>query len=313
MKTLFIIGNGFDCYGHQLKTKYTDFRRYIINNYPDYNYDYDGLIESTLMPDGDNGYDMDALVGSIISLMDNCAKPDWSELEASAGTIYASSILDRNEQYFHDVDWNDDDKAIRDAIYNNEDISNDITNGFIQLKQLFEEWAFEDLSKIDFSNVKKIRKPSFKDAVFLNFNYTSTLEDLYDIPVKNICHIHGFAKDNQSYILFGHGEEESIHVPADYFGANEAFDSLVHYMRKDTYGAIKRNQKFFNSLTKINKIYSYGFSFSDVDMCYIEEISTRINPQKVRWYFNSHDWKNNKDNIEKIKAYGYKVRKCGRW
>ena len=31
MKTLYIIGNGFDCYGHDMNTKYADFRKFLIN------------------------------------------------------------------------------------------------------------------------------------------------------------------------------------------------------------------------------------------------------------------------------------------
>ena len=33
MKTLYIIGNGFDCYGHDMNTKYADFRKFLINKY----------------------------------------------------------------------------------------------------------------------------------------------------------------------------------------------------------------------------------------------------------------------------------------
>ena len=113
--------------------------------------------------------------------------------------------------------------------------------------------------------------------------------------------------------MFGHGEDTSVDVSSDYFGAKEAFDSLVHVMRKNTGAAINKNQAFFNSITNVNKIYSYGFSFSDVDMCYLDEISRRIIPKNVRWYFNSYDWQNNKEYISKVKSYGYKIRKCYWW
>ena len=60
-------------------------------------------------------------------------------------------------------------------------------------------------------------------------------------------------------------------------------------------------------------MFPFGFSFSKVDMCYIEEISRRLKPRKIRWYFNSYDWKYNKKKVDEIKEYGYKIRRCRRW
>lgn len=54
MKTLFIIGNGFDCYGHNMNTQYIDFRNFLVNRYPEYNKAFGGILQETLMPDGDD-------------------------------------------------------------------------------------------------------------------------------------------------------------------------------------------------------------------------------------------------------------------
>jgi len=312
-KTLFIIGNGFDCYGHGLSTKYLDFRKYLTCRYPNYNLEFDGILESHIMPDGDVYYDQNDLVGSIISLIDSCTGKGWGDLEAASGAAYVESILERNEWYFNDVNWDDDEREIRNAVYDNEDLSNSVAGGFGQLRNFFEDWAFNELANIDFSYKRKLKKPSFKHSVFLNFNYTSTLEDLYHVPSQNVCHIHGYAKDIKSKIMFGHGEDENIEIPDTYYGAQNAFDSLLRYLHKDTDDAIRKNISFLNKLKGITKIYSYGFSFSDVDMCYIDEITKRLNPNKVRWYFNSFDWQNNKENIEKVRSRGYKIRQCSRW
>ena len=313
IKKLFIIGNGFDCYGHGLPTKYSDFRKYLINEYPNYNYDFDGILEPVFMPDGDEQYDNDEIVGSIISLMDNCVGEEWNDLESSSGTVYVNSILEKNEGYINEVDWDDEDNDIRHTVYSNEDVSNSISGGFIQLKKYFEDWAFDELTNLDFSNVKKLKKPSFKNSFFLNFNYTNTLEELYHVPEQNVCHIHGYVNNKDSDILFGHGEDENVEDFGNYLGVEDAFNSLLQGLRKDTNAAIKRNALFWKKLKGVTKIYSYGFSFSNVDMCYIDEISKQVNPNKVRWYFNSFDWKNNKANIEKIRSRGYKIRRCFRW
>ena len=109
-----------------------------------------------------------------------------------------------------------------------------------------------------------------------------------------MCHIHGYAKDDTSEIRFGHGEESNTRASDSYWGIDDAFDDMVSYLKKDTAGAIKKHRSFIDRLKGVNKVYSYGFSFSDVDMCYIEEISNVLEPKKVRWYFNTYDWKNNR-------------------
>ena len=66
-------------------------------------------------------------------------------------------------------------------------------------------------------------------------------------------------------------------------------------------------------MSNVKKIYSYGFSFSEVDMDYIKEISRILDAKRVRWYFNQYDWVNNKENIEKVKRLGFKIRVSRRW
>ena len=35
-----------------------DFRNFLVNRYPEYNKDFGGILQETLMPDGDEVYDM---------------------------------------------------------------------------------------------------------------------------------------------------------------------------------------------------------------------------------------------------------------
>jgi hypothetical protein len=49
---------------------------------------------------------------------------------------------------------------------------------------------------------------SFKDSLFLNFNYTRTLEKLYNIAPDKVLHIHGnVLYSDINDILFGHGDD----------------------------------------------------------------------------------------------------------
>ena len=52
---------------------------------------------------------------------------------------------------------------------------------------------------------------------------------------------------------------------------------------------------------------------SDVDMPYIEAIAKMVVPAKTRWYLNEYDMENNKNYIETIEKFGFKLRKCKRW
>lgn len=68
---LFVIGNGFDCYLHDLPTRYSGFRNYLINNFPKAKEFY-FIPESTFMPDGESKYDIDEVVGYIVNVIDCC-------------------------------------------------------------------------------------------------------------------------------------------------------------------------------------------------------------------------------------------------
>ena len=43
-----------------------------------------------------------------------------------------------------------------------------------------------------------------KDALFLNFNYTTFLEDEYGISTGQLCYIHGNRRDRFGQLVLGH-------------------------------------------------------------------------------------------------------------
>ena len=172
MKTLYIIGNGFDCYGHGMNTKYTDFRKFLINKYPEFNENFGGILESTLMPDGDEVYNMDEVVGSLIRTIDECSATDWNNLEECLGNEFICNIAYDNEWAYKLTDIDEDDNIFH-SVYENEDLTNSVVGAYRILINLFREWVFSELANIDFQKVKKLsKKPSFKKSLFLSFNYT---------------------------------------------------------------------------------------------------------------------------------------------
>jgi hypothetical protein len=142
---------------------------------------------------------------------------------------------------------------------------------------------------------------------FFTFNYTRTLERIYGVSENDICHIHGVSQDSKNInnfasedLIFGHGEES--------FGTNvtNIFTTAYNIAKKPVNQCIVNNELFFEKLGDMNSIYSYGFSFSDVDMPYVSKICNSIrDTSTVVWYLN--DFNPNEHEIlkRKIVASGF--------
>lgn len=304
---LYVIGNGFDIV-HNLPTKYAYFRQYILDRYPN-SLKYQDIPESILMPDGEEIYNDAEVAGYIIKVIDSTDGEDWNCLESCLGNyIYSEFISEANR-----IDIEDEDNVIWRNIYANEDKSLNILNTFVKIKQLFRQWVKEELSRLDMSGIKKnnIEVVLDPNAHYLTFNYTDTLENAYSIAPYNICHIHGKATDNNN-IFFGHGDIQEIQNSFDTLGMYDSLAKLKRILYKDTEKALFDKTEFFKGLTGVNEVYSYGFSFSDVDMIYIDTISKYIITKDTIWYLNSYD----KDKIqykEKLKQYGFNVKIENMW
>ena len=68
---------------------------------------------------------------------------------------------------------------------------------------------------------------------------------------------------------------------------------------------IEKHHTFFDKLDNINKIVSYGFSFSDIDLPYIEKICSTINTEKIVWYLNDFNHEANEHKLKIIES-GFK-------
>ncbi len=310
MKHLFIIGNGFDCYEHNLPTKYADFRSYILSRYPGAD-EYNDLIpECITMPDGDEVLNMEEVAGYITRVIDTCGGDTWNELEYYLG----ESLFDSLHEDLDEVPWDGPDKETMHAIYNNEDRSSSMKLVFIYIKDLFCDWVKDELSKLDFIVIKKDNISSIlsKGDGFLNFNYTETLEVVYGIPDDKICHIHGKVGDAPEKILFGHGDEDDVQEWADSLGADLNFSELKRELKKDTMTALGEYIDFFKKMDELETIHSFGFGFADVDMFYIETIAEIVDPNGVIWFLSSFD-RNNAEKKEKLENLGFHVAVDGRW
>lgn len=282
--TLFIIGNGFDIQ-HNIRTEYYAFRDYIIDNKPLYKREnYSTLGERVHADDISDIFLNDA--ESILKIIDQCAKDDWSDLESALGEHLYGLLLQHISKSPKSNDIN-----INSFIqWANIIISGSYNRILFPLKDLFYLWVVNSLKSIDYSSKNKDEKIMnvLKDnALYLSFNYTMTLEEMYGINPNSICHIHGSVNDEFKGVLFG--REDYYSVDIDNAVVNRDLKEIKYRLIKDTTKAYLNNSDFFDKLLNIKDIYTYGFSFSDVDMFYINKISEKIDTTKVTWHLNEFD------------------------
>ncbi|MCL2630633.1 MAG: bacteriophage abortive infection AbiH family protein [Firmicutes bacterium] len=299
---LFIIGNGFDLM-HGFKTSYNHFKEFLEKEYPHSEAEWFFPPDERTLMGGDIGYDDNECASFIAYKISQVEGEKWSDLEGSLTKLWLS-------EYFEELDISDE-KPFHTG-YKNEDTSADLIASISKILDFFDEWV--STIKINRSKIKATFQALIdkNDDMFLTFNYTATLQKLYG--AKNVCHIHG--KQNEK-LYFGHGEDGE----RDEYDNDERFCpygekrfhgaglwALFSSLRKKTEDALIENRTFFNTLNTapVQRIYSVGFSFSDVDMIYLKEICRYLDTNKITWFLHDYNDKKTRDGfIEKIKRCGF--------
>jgi len=173
----------------------------------------------------------------------------------------------------------------------NEDGARCLVYPILEIPSYFENW----ISSIELNDAKPksdfLRLINPESDLFLSFNYTKTLECLYGID--KVCHIHGVQGEK---LYFGHGKEYNYFSDDNYGthpGTEDSFQKMHDKLKKETEKALHAQKAFFDRLKlSVNKIYSYGFSFSEVDEIYINEICKSIDTKGVTWYLNDYNDEN---------------------
>src|SRR5215217_834406 len=166
MDTLYIIGNGFDIY-HGLPTTYADFHQYISGYNPELE---DQLEEYFRLGTGKNYL--------------------WKDFEADLATFCYKSFFDAHDN----SDTLSESYKPSDAFGVQDEITEEAERLVSNLQEAFREWVegIEIHEEVP-SSIKPLEFS--KTAKFLNFNYTATLEILYQIPREQILYIHNKAEE----------------------------------------------------------------------------------------------------------------------
>lgn len=107
-------------------------------------------------------------------------------------------------------------------------------------------------------------------------------------------------------MVFGHGNNSDNYdeYMSRNIGSENYLSELQDSLRKDTQNVINKNKDIFKAFGEVDEIYSYGFSFSDVDMVYIREICRKSPTENITWYINDYD-------NEKFDYFKRKIIECG--
>lgn len=323
MSRLIILGNGFDLH-YGLPTKYKEHLVPILKK---------------------NNKDFFKIVDSIYFK----GNPKlWSEFEGEIGVIKDDDILhkkfsdDLNEIFeiqpenysleserYHDVSISEYDAAqqasestpnFKTAFKeNNEEF---LKRAFSFLEEGLREMCYKAEKKLKELLVKNEINRDFnfiKDDRFITFNYTNTLEQIYEyIPKDNICHLHESLK-NRKLLVFGNSQEKIIPSICTFSEENPYFDSnFNHEDESDSHRSYREkvtladqdfneyndaankildkfNKKFekiiqmdnledFLSNKDINEIWVFGTSFGDVDIPYYRYIKSKY--PHAKWYIS---------------------------
>ena len=121
------------------------------------------------------------------------------------------------------------------------------------------------------------------DSLFLSFNYTRTLEDVYGIDSALVKHIHECAERENEEIcagyIFGHGKNiESSHSYIDSF--DYQYKDLLKHLSKDY--KTKDLEEFLKEGKDISKIIVLGHSLNKIDDTYFDIINKTF--PEAKWY-----------------------------
>lgn len=290
-KTLFVLGNGFDKH-HQIGSSYGEFKQWLLDNRPVVNSALERIYQNTT--DGWwRSFEQNLANFDPDKYPEMIAEKPFFDLKHELECLYGAEATDLIDNYDYQGD-------------------NDVANRYrlapeiarFELRRLkeelfaaFEDWVNSLIMPSSFEKVNGINE----DAVYLNFNYTKTLEILYEIDDAYIYHIHG-SVDGGRFVI-GHGKTADQMMEDDFEkhvyerdinndrGEEEVrqalFDAIDEEMRKPVEDIIYEYQDFFNSLGSIQQLVVLGFSYSPIDLPYLRRIIDETGPD-IKVIFGWH-------------------------
>ncbi|EJP6471763.1 bacteriophage abortive infection AbiH family protein [Clostridium botulinum] len=280
---LFIIGNGFDK-GHKLKTDYWDFRTFLKRCYPDFLYSFESNYD--IYPGFSDDKKKEVL---------------WNEFESNLANINEDIIIENATSI--DMGLEGGDIGIEDTLYPYFSEQFEYIN---KLPYYLKLWVQSIRIRDVLPRTRRIDSES--NDMYVTFNYTSVLENVYRIGEDKIIHIHGSLRKRNGDTIIGHGNYARIEkIKERHEKADEIFDekeSSISKVVEDYYNSTYKNvNRYMHKLNALNnknieEVIIIGHSLSGVDMPYF----TRINyyaKNKAKWkvYYYNKDKEDKKNQM----------------
>ena len=284
---LYIIGNGFDIF-HGLPCRYTDFRKWLQQKRPQTF----SLLNDIYSPDGEWWKDFEVNLGNL----------DILKLREKFYTKYTAHK--RKEYYSLGADIPISVRGFHDApeYYSGEKLK----QLYAEIDDALKQW----IDEIEDTNTSTCKQKLYlnPDSFFISFNYTSLLEDVYNIPPNNVLYIHGNSKRGEKLIL-GHNksageieyqyQNKGKQLPDD----QDMQQILLEYgsKEKNPYKYIHANDLILSSRPLADCVIVLGLSFSPVDEYYFSGSSGLVKhiSTDAQWFISWYS-EQDKTNIEQL-------------
>lgn len=285
MRTLYLFGNGFDI-AHGINTPYSAFRAFLSEKHEPFLARFEAMYYIQTLDDTEPWYTAEAQEKWNKSVLKNL----WQCFEEEIGNPDVDGMHDMAESLVDGMPS----EGIKDTLdfYWKEEY------GFAKSFQKYVlEWL--ETIKISTATCRKNALINNQSDLFINFNYTDTLESVYGI--SNVLHIHGGVSScSKIPPIMGHGNKYLIDLfrrkakeASDKFNEWEesicnAIADYCEVLYKDTDKIILLNEDFFSSLDDVDQIICLGLSFGNVDVPYLDRILRGIRPT-AKWIVYYYD------------------------
>lgn len=264
MKTLYVIGNGFDLW-HDLPTSYHQFYEFAKD----------------ILDELEEHY-----------IFNQNGDIPWYDFENALGTFNADGFYD----YYNEIDVQAENFRPSFVFGLEDEITQEAERHVTTIKDAFIEWVHQ----IDEQQAVPLMK--FNDeSVFINFNYTSTLQIVYGIEDNKIFHIHGRYATHDD-LIFGHNKNIVVVPEIDENGdsnrtmfsdAEGAAEYPLHAFKKPVDDILNKNVGYFHTLSDVTNVIVIGHSLNKIDLPYFRRIadSTKGAKWTVSYYSNDEQEK----------------------
>lgn len=212
---LIVVGNGFDLF-HGIPSSYQGFRHYLRRR--------------------KDAKDLLDVLSYLITKDDL-----WGDFEGSLAYLDREAMMGTLDDYLAEFnvpeDEHDDDFSAADYFTAVELAMEPAAILLNQLPRFFAQWIRSLPILADKKPLASLLK---KDAFYLNFNYTETLEKVYGVSPERICYLHGNRLDKRFRPVLGHGRNEDD-VFREWYEANKNRKDLQPF-RRDNRGKKHLNQ-----------------------------------------------------------------------